>query len=67
MFFDFNLGVGGALLPLGVTPLTASSRVDLRVVPGKHELPEMPAVRERRARHSGRAEVPKRDEREGRR
>lgn len=55
MFFDFNLGVGGALLPLGVTPLTASSRVDLGVVPGKHELPEMPAVRERRARHSGRA------------
>ena len=55
MFFDFNLGVGGALLPLGVTPLTASLRVDLGVVPGKHELPEMPAVRERRARHSGRA------------
>ena len=55
MFFDFNLGVGGALLPLGVTPLTASLRVDLRAVPGKHELPEMPAVRERRAGHSGRA------------
>lgn len=45
----------GALLPLGVTPLTASLRVDLRVVPGKHELPEMPAVRERRTGHSGRA------------